>query len=84
MYVPRMRTTIELPDHLRADLLALAARRGEKGFSRIIQEAVTRYLADAEEGPALKARAREMVGSLSAEDAEALAAHAVAMRRKWR
>lgn len=79
-----MRTTIELPDHLRADLLSLAARRGEKGFSRIIQEAVTRYLAGVEEGPALKARARETVGSLSAEDAEALAAHTVAMRRKWR
>lgn len=42
-----MRTTIELPDEQRAKLLELAARRGEKGFSKLVQEAVAEYLADA-------------------------------------
>jgi tRNA(fMet)-specific endonuclease VapC len=39
-----MRTTIELKDESRAKLLAIAARRGEKGFSRLIDEAVEQYV----------------------------------------
>ena len=39
-----MRTTIELKDESRARLLDMAARRGEKGFSTIIGEAVDLYL----------------------------------------
>jgi predicted transcriptional regulator len=39
-----MRTTIEFPDEQRAKLLELAAGRGEKEFSRLIQEALSRYL----------------------------------------
>lgn len=39
-----MRTTIELSDEQRARLLEVAARRGEKGFSKLIQEAVDDYL----------------------------------------
>ena len=39
-----MRTTVEIPDQLRARLLALAARRGEKGYSRLVEEAIARYV----------------------------------------
>ena len=39
-----MRTTIELTDEQRAELLRLAARRGIKGFSPIVQEALDEYL----------------------------------------
>ena len=39
-----VRTTVEIPDVQRARLLELAVRRGEKGFSRLIQEAVDRLL----------------------------------------
>jgi hypothetical protein len=39
-----MRTTIEITDHQRARLLDLAARRGAKGFSRFVQEALDDYL----------------------------------------
>ena len=38
------RTTIELTDLQRAQLLELAARRGERGFSKLVQEAVDAYL----------------------------------------
>ncbi len=79
-----MRTTIELSDELRVELLALAARRGEKGFSRIVQEAVVRYLAETDERAGQKARARAAVGSLSEAEADALADHAAALRRQWR
>ncbi len=41
-----MRTTLEITDTQRARLLELAARRGEKGFSRLVQEAIDRYLAE--------------------------------------
>ena len=41
-----VRTTIDLPDELRGKLLELAARRGEKGFSSLVAEAVARYLGD--------------------------------------
>ncbi|MCH7921306.1 MAG: ribbon-helix-helix protein, CopG family [Planctomycetes bacterium] len=36
-----MRTTIEMSDHLRAELLQLAAKRGLKGFSQIVEEAIS-------------------------------------------
>lgn len=39
-----MRTTVELTQEQRARLLELAARRGEKGFSKLVQEAVDAYL----------------------------------------
>jgi predicted transcriptional regulator len=39
-----MRTTIEIPDEQRARLLEIAAIRGEKGFSGLVQEAIAQYL----------------------------------------
>lgn len=40
-----MRTTIELSDEHRSRLVELAARRGEKGFSPIVEEALDLYFA---------------------------------------
>src|SRR5260370_421628 len=39
-----MRTTVEIADEHRARLVELAARRKEKGFSRIVSEAIEQYL----------------------------------------
>ncbi|MGK5089291.1 hypothetical protein WDW86_17205 [Bdellovibrionota bacterium FG-2] len=39
-----MRTTIELTEEQRSELLRLAAKRGMKGFSQIVQEALHEYL----------------------------------------
>jgi len=39
-----MRTTIDLTDEQRARLLAVAARRGLRGYSLLIQEALAEYL----------------------------------------
>ncbi len=43
-----MRTTIQLAEDQKARLQRLAAERGERGCSRVVQEAVTRYLAELE------------------------------------
>ena len=39
-----MRTTVQLRDDQREALAAMAARRGLRGYSELIQEAVDRYL----------------------------------------
>jgi predicted DNA-binding protein len=79
-----MRTTIELPDELRARLLALAARRGENGFSHLVQEAVARYLDELERRDELARKAKSTIGSLSDRDAEALEDSLRFLRRSWR
>lgn len=66
-----MRTTIELPDDLRARLLEIAARRGEKGCSGLVREAVARYVADLDSRSAQVAKASKVLGTLSRRDAEA-------------
>jgi metal-responsive CopG/Arc/MetJ family transcriptional regulator len=79
-----MRTTIDLPDELRAKLLALAARRGDKGFSALVAEAVARYLAD-EAGSAERVRAAvSALGSLDEAAADALEASVRELRARWR
>ena len=40
-----MRTTIEITEEQRAELLKLAAIRGHNGFSQLVQEALNEYLA---------------------------------------
>jgi len=39
-----MRTTIEISPEHRTRLMELAARRGEKGFSKLVQQALDAYL----------------------------------------
>lgn len=45
-----MRTTIELPEDLRYQLLHEAARTGQRGFSHIVEEALRRYFSGRSEG----------------------------------
>ncbi|MBI2898500.1 MAG: hypothetical protein HYY06_33420 [Deltaproteobacteria bacterium] len=65
-----MRTTIELTRTQRARLVRLAAERGEKGFSRIIQAAIDRYLSEESDRLERAAKGRATLGTLSEEDAE--------------
>lgn len=67
-----MRTTIELRDEHRARLLELAARRGEKGFSRLVAEALDEYLQREERQTEVRQTALAARGSLSEEEGEAL------------
>lgn len=79
-----MRTTIELKDESRARLLEMAARRGEKGFSTIIDEALDLYLAAAEAGEGRRRAALALRGSLGAREADRFRAAASALRESWR
>jgi len=60
-----MRTTIEIPDRQRARLLELAAQRGEKGFSRLVQEAVERMLAESDSREVRTKAALAVEGSIA-------------------
>ena len=79
-----MRTAILLKDDSRAKLLEIAARRGEKGFSRLIDEAVDLYLKTQEADEARRQAAIALRGALDDRDADALRAEAAALRSSWR
>lgn len=79
-----MRTTIELTDEHRARLTELAARRGIRGFSKLIGEAVEKYLdGQVERGEDLRA-ALAVQGLLDAAEADSLAERCQQIRREWR
>ena len=79
-----MRTTIEITAVQRAKLLEIAARRGEKGFSQLVQQALDAYL-EAQSGEAEKRRrALRLKGTLGARDAASLRRAARELRDSWR
>ena len=80
-----MRTTVEISNDRRAKLLELAARRGEKGFSRIIEEAIDAYFEQLSEEAAeeRKRKALAVLGTLSEEGAEAMREAIRDLRRNW-
>ena len=79
-----MRTTIEITEEQRARLLELTARRGEKGFSRLVQEALDRYLQEAERRSEATQQALNVLGTLSEKSAQKILASIAALRRQWR
>ena len=79
-----MRTTVEIPDEQRARLLELAAERGEKGFSRLVQEALELYLRENGARRERVAAARATLGSFSEKDAESLRESVRVLREGWR
>ena len=79
-----MRTTIELSDEHRSSLHALAARRGLRGYSRLIQEAVDLYVqkvAVQENAPAHLLRMR---GTWNREEAEKVRKKLREIRKNWK
>ena len=79
-----MRTTIELTDRQRAKLLEIAARRGEKGFSHLVREAVERYLDEEALRRSHLDAARAVLGSLTDREAGELARSVKRIRETWR
>ncbi len=84
MYNRGMRTTIEIKPEHRARLLELAARRGEKGFSSVIGEAIEDYLAAGRRGEELRNRALRLRGTLTGAEAERMRREAAELRSRWR
>lgn len=79
-----MRTTIEMKDEHRAKLLELAGRRGEKGFSDLVAEAIGSYLAALEHREEARRKARSLRGCLSDEEAAEMREIASDLRAHWR
>lgn len=79
-----MRTTVELKPEHRSRLLAVAAKRGEKGFSSVIGEAVEAYLGSEAERERRRQRALQLRGALSRHGATELRKRAAAVRTSWR
>jgi len=84
MYHERMRTTVEITDEQRAQLLKLAAQRGEKGFSSLIREALELYMRQHRARREAVAKALQAKGSLSDREADTLEASVRSLREKWR
>jgi predicted DNA-binding protein len=84
MYTKDMRTTIEIKPEHRARLLELAARRGEKGFSSVIGEAIESYLRGRAENERLRASALKLRGILTSKEADALRNRTAEVRASWR
>ena len=79
-----MRTTVEISDDQRAELLRLAAQRGEKGFSSLIREALDLYMRQHRARREVVAQALKLEGTFSEDEADALEASVLQLREKWR
>jgi hypothetical protein len=71
------------PDH-RTRLLEIASRRGEKGFSSVVAEAIDSYLQADAVNTELRKRALRTGGSLSKKEAETIRRRAAKIRANWR
>lgn len=79
-----MRTTIEITEKQRGELLKLSSARGEKGFSSVVRDAIDLYLeTHASRRDAVKA-ALGVRGVLEGEEGDALKSDVEAIRRNWR
>ena len=84
MYIVPMRTTVEITEEQRARLLELAARRGQKGFSQLVQEALDAYLETETENDERRRRALRLRGGMGAAEADKLRETTRDIRRFWR
>jgi metal-responsive CopG/Arc/MetJ family transcriptional regulator len=83
-YPPGMRTTVELRDEHRAALLELAGRRGLKGFSDLVGEAIEAYLHDQARMNENVNRALRAQGALDQQEADDLRSRVSNVRTTWR
>lgn len=79
-----MRTTVEMKPAHRKALIALAADRGEKGFSGVLADAIEVYLESKHDREKQLEEFRSLRGSLTDEEAEDLRARTRAIREHWR
>jgi hypothetical protein len=79
-----VRTTVEIDDSQRAELLKLAAQRGERGFSAIVREALDFYIERHRGKRKVVAQALKLRGSFSDNEADELQASVRQLRERWR
>jgi Arc/MetJ family transcription regulator len=79
-----MRTTIDLTDEQRAELLKMAANRGLKGFSSIVQEALDEYLMRQTNKKQAISTAISLQGCLKGKEADEFEKRTKSIRELWR
>lgn len=78
-----MRTTIEISDDHRAILHAIAARRGWRGYSRVVEEAIEFYLRHQQAADEARQALAERKGAWSADDVDHARAAIAEVRERW-
>jgi len=78
-----VRTTIELKEEHRALLHALAARRGWRGYSKVVQEAIEFYLAHHAEAEEARRTLLLRKGAWTLEEAARTRAAIAELRKQW-
>jgi predicted DNA-binding protein len=79
-----MRTTIDISEEQRQRLRQMATRRGVRGVSPLIREALERFLEDDAPADDALAAALAVQGALSSKDADELEATCRQVREQWR
>lgn len=82
--IENVRTTIEIDDEQRAELLRLAAERRLTGFSELVREAIDKYLQEQADRRARIEAALALQGSLKGSAGERLESEATRLREHWR
>jgi predicted transcriptional regulator len=79
-----MRTTIELSDDHRSALHSLAARRGLRGYSKLIQEAIDFYIKEKVKRRDGIKHLLKMRGTWSEEEAKKFRKRLKEIKRNWK
>jgi len=79
-----MRTTVDITPEQRARLMELAARRGEKGVSELVQQALDAYLRSQAGEEEKRRRSLMLKGAPDSREAERLRAATCQIRESWR
>ncbi len=79
-----MRTTVELSNDHRSALHSLAARRGVRGYSKLIQEAVELYIKETTTKGGSANKLLKMRGTWNKEDARKFQKKLREIRKNWR
>ena len=78
-----MRTTIEISDKNRSILLSLAAQRGLRGYSRVIEEALEYYIEHRLKTAEERADILKMKGSWKSGETKRVKAKLNELRENW-
>ena len=78
-----MRTTVEISDMHRSALLSLAAQKGLRGYSKLIEEAIDYYIANQTDSSGIKNNVLAMKGSWK-KDSEKIKTNIKELRKNWK
>jgi len=79
-----MRTTVEIPEGQRRALHSLALRKGLRGFSQVIQEAISFYIQNRKELKDERIELLRMKGSWSAATTRQVKNRIQQVRKNWK